>query len=639
MSIRREMSRICLVAAAVLAMAPAAAEASSAQFHVAGWGRDSWPGTYERPFATIERAQRAVRARTSRMASDVVVNLRGGVHRLAAPLALSTGDSGRNGYRVVYQAYGHGTPKQEQVTVSGGREVAGWRPDPRLKGVWSADVGGLDTRQLYVDGARAPRAALGAGLPGKVEQTADGYVTDSTVPQSWHDPGGIEFAYTLPIYSDGRCGVAGIAGDARHTRITMDQPCWRLALALYEEPFPGEEPEQLGGPTNIEGSTSFLRTPGSWHLDKSRPGHHVLRYLPHQGEDPRRALVVAPVLETLVRGTGVHDVTFRGLTFADATWLAPSEPAGFVSAWSMYKRPGVQTWLTVPGNVAFHASDRIALTGNRFTRLGAQALEISRSSSHNVVEGNVFTDISDGAILLGVPLPDTGGRNRGNRVGNNWIHHIGVENRGASGIWNIGTEDTVIAHNQINDVPYMGLLSGRDPDLPGLTRRNRIVGNRLFDTMRVMGDGGGIYLRGEQGTSYADGTVLTGNVVTGGRLEQESIFNAGIYTDDTTSWVTVRGNVSHGYLAAIGGCDEPERPVDHVRYLRNFWDDAVPEWVERRDFAGAWPCQDPHNLTFERNTLLAPEDPAQACDADPACAAIVARAGLEPQYRGLLRTR
>lgn len=48
----------------------------------------------------------------------------------------------------------------------------------------------------------------------------------------------------------------------------------------------------------------FAPKPGSWYLDRSRPGHHELLYFPRPAEDMRQARVVAPVLESLVTGTG-----------------------------------------------------------------------------------------------------------------------------------------------------------------------------------------------------------------------------------------------------------------------------------------------------------------------------------------------
>ena len=638
---------VALAMAVAMAVPPTSASAeqpaAAPQLYVAPWGKDSWPGTLDRPFATPARAQQAARARAPERTSGLVVNLRGGTYTLKKPLRLSeaAGDSG-----VVYQAYGYGTPRQERVTLSGGRRISGWRPDPESRGFWRADAGGLETRQLYVDGRRATRPSReGAGFDGTLKVTKKGYVTTSTVPRSWKNPADIEFVYRGG-YVEGRCGVAAVSGSA----ITMDQPCWDLAQALYGGP------ELLTSPTAVENSPSFRPEPGSWYLDRSRPGHPELLYFPRPGQDMRRAEVIAPVLENLVTGTGrpgrpLHDVGFRGLTFADATWLAPSEPAGFPSAWSMYLRPGKgddARLLTVPGTVAFRTAERITLEGNRFTRLGAQALELSRNSSYNTVDGNLIDDVSDGGILMGVAPPDQKGTNRGNRITNNRIHHIGAEYHAASAIWDTATQHTTIAHNQVDHVPYTGILSGPADDLRGIMRGNRILGNRVFATNRLLADGGGIYLRGEQGTSFADGAVISGNAVTSSKYGE---WNVGIYTDDSTNWTTVDGNAVYDYVAAIGGCSEEwgDRPVRHVRYRGNFWDDAVPSWLERRDFPGAWPpadeahpdegCGDPHDLEFTGNTLLPPRDPGQACAADARCAAVLASAGPLPRYRQRLGLR
>ncbi|TMQ98463.1 right-handed parallel beta-helix repeat-containing protein [Actinomadura soli] len=619
------------------------------QLYVAPWGKDTWPGTVERPFATPARAQKAVRARTARMASDIVVSFRSGTYRLEAPLALTetAGDSGRNGHRVIYQAYGYGTSRQEKVTVSGGRQVTGWRPDERLKGFWRADVGGLDIRQLYVDDRRASRLVRGnSGLADKLKVTKTGYTTTSPIPRTWRNPADIEFVYRYG-YVEGRCGVAGISGDAQRTTITMDQPCWDMLRNLYGPETPGEW-------FAVENSPSFSSEPGSWYLDRSSPKRHVLLYRPRAGEDMRRVQVIAPVLQTLVSGTGragrpLHDVAFKGLTFAHATWLAPSEPAGFAAAWSMYMRPaknGDMTPLTVPGNVAFRTAERISVEGNRFVHLGAQALEFSENSSYNVVDGNVITGTSDGGILMGVVPPDMKGVNRGNRISNNWIHGTGMDYRASSAIWDTATQQTTIAHNQVNDVPYIGILSGPSEDLRGIMHGNRVLNNRVFRTNRLLADGGGIYLRGEQGTSFADGAVVSGNAVTESKFNPE--WNVGIYTDDSSRWMTVDRNVVYDYVASIGGCSEEwgDRPVRNVRFRGNFWDDAVPGWLERKEYPGAWPpadeqnpeegCGEPRELQFAGNTKLSPANPGQACADHPGCAAIVRKAGLLPSYRHLL---
>ncbi|MFC7741016.1 hypothetical protein ACFQXA_08480 [Nocardiopsis composta] len=87
-------------------------------FFVDPSGDDSGPGTAERPFGTLERAREAAGP------GDTVV-LRGGVHRLDRTLLLTEADSG-----VTYRAHGYGTPEQEEVVISGGRPVTGWRAGP-----------------------------------------------------------------------------------------------------------------------------------------------------------------------------------------------------------------------------------------------------------------------------------------------------------------------------------------------------------------------------------------------------------------------------------------------------------------------------------------------------------------------------
>ncbi|MGY5115398.1 right-handed parallel beta-helix repeat-containing protein [Streptomyces sp. 900105755] len=639
----RGSSPAALAVAAALAStagAPAPHHPPATQLYVAPWGDDHGPGTLDHPFATPARAQRAVRAVAPRMTSDVTVNLRAGTYRLTSPLRLTSADSGRNGHRVVYQAYGYGTAHQEPVTLSGGRPVTGWRHAPDRPGVWQADVGSLETRQLYVDGHRAPRASLGAPLPGKLTPTATGYTTTSRLPLSWHRPADLEVVYRYD-YAEGRCGVKAVSVSATtpaRTTITMDQPCWRLARALYGA-------DALTRTHDVENAPDFLTRAGTWYLDRSRPGHHTLLYRPRAGEDMTRTEAVTPTLQTLLSGTGtaasrpLHDLTLRGLTFAHATWLAPNEPAGFAAAWSMYMRPGQGgdiTALTVPGNVTFRYADRITLTGNRFVHLGAQGLTLTAGTSHTTVTGNVLTDISDGGITLGVLPPATRGTNAGNRITDNWIHHIGAEYRSASAVWNSATRDTLIAHNQVDHVPYTGILSGPSEDLRGLTRRTRILGNRVFATNRLLADGGGIYLRGDQGPSYADGALVARNAVTD---SPGAVWNIGIYTDDSSNRVTVRDNVVHDYVASIGGCSENwgNRPVRNIRYTGNYWDDKVPTWLARRPYPGAWPpapdCGDPQHLHFTSNTLLTRANP---CPTHPTCTAITAAAGPRPPYRSRL---
>lgn len=106
---------------------------------------------------SLTQAQQSVRTLDGNMSGDIVVLLAGGTYRLSSPLALGTADSGGNGHNVIWQAASGQTP-----VLSGGQQVSGWSLHDAANNIYAASVPvGADSRQLYVDGALAPRAAIG----------------------------------------------------------------------------------------------------------------------------------------------------------------------------------------------------------------------------------------------------------------------------------------------------------------------------------------------------------------------------------------------------------------------------------------------------------------------------------------------
>lgn len=546
-------------------------------------GDDAGPGTIEQPFATLDRARAAA-------AAGSVVNLRAGTYRLTEPLRLAAADSG-----VTYQAYGYGTPAQEPVVISGGRRIAGWREDD---GVWRAEVPGLATRQLYVSGRRAARAAI--PIEHQVTRTETGYVIDDPAPRSWQ--GEVEFVYRgVYPWSEARCQVSQISGDGRSTTVTMAQPAFGWAVRLYQSVITWEGPgagETNGADilTSAENSPAFL-TEGTFALAGG-----VLHYLPLPGESLDD--VVAPVLETLVHARDVRDVAFRGITFAEATWLRPSAPEGFLHYHGngYYDGGPLQTvtfaegqgQVTVPGddaampaNVDFENASRVTVEGCRFTRLGAVALEF-RGGTGNVLRDSILDEVAGGGVVI-----TAGNRHR---IENNHIHHIGRDYHGSPAILLSGTRDTVVAHNQVNDVPHAGIVVYEG-------RGAQVLNNLVHDTMQVLADGGGIYLSGSQGASHASGALIRGNVV----RDTITPYNIGLYTDYGAAWVTVQGNVIHRADAPVVLQVSP--PLEHVAFIGNFWD--------------ANPGDPPKGVTLADNTTLS----GTALDGHPTVADILAGAG------------
>jgi hypothetical protein len=495
---------------------------------------------------------------------DAHVVLEDGTYTLSAPLKLSAADSGRGGHQVVYEA----APGAHPV-ISGGYQVGGWQRQAGSGDVWSAPVPAtLDTRQLYVNGARAEIAQ--GPLHVTLTRTATGYTASSTALDGWRNPSSIELVYPSgpSNWTESRCRIASIEG----TAVTMSQPCWQnttlrttpgtaLAISGFNQP--------LGKAYLATNAYELMTKPGQWYLDQ---GTHRMYYIPLPGQDMAHATAIAPQLQTLVSGTGtaaapIHDIAFRGITFSYATWLGPSSSNGYSSfqagtyltGANAYRNQGAcdsrqatcpyAAYDQIPGNVSFTHDARITFDGNTFSHLGAAGLALGDASQDDVVAGNVFTDTSAGGLTIGgvdAPQASAADQTSGEQVHDNYFHDVAREYQDCAAIFVGYAQYTTIEHNQIDDVPYSGISIGwggwleRFPYLGPLSnysRGNVISQNLIFNHMQVLVDGGGIYSNGIQGTSMADAEQISGNVV----LNQKHPSWA-IYTDNGTQFVREKGN-------------------------------------------------------------------------------------------------
>jgi hypothetical protein len=148
-----------------------------AEFYMSVEGDDAFQGTIDSPFATVKRAQDVSRV----IDGVVLVHIRAGTYALSEPISLIEVDSGRNGYRIIYQAFRWGTADREEVVISGGRRITNWKVH---NDVWTANVGAMDFRQLYVNGRKVEPASI-SELPGQATRMPAGHTTDSTAPLDW----------------------------------------------------------------------------------------------------------------------------------------------------------------------------------------------------------------------------------------------------------------------------------------------------------------------------------------------------------------------------------------------------------------------------------------------------------------------
>ncbi len=471
---------------------------------------------------SLTAARDHVRRENDDMAGDITVYLRGGTYQPSEPFELSAEDSGTNEFNITYMAYPEETP-----ILSGGREIIGWTLFDADKNIYRAEVGDLQTRQLYVNGNRAIRARSDEN-PRGWRKTDTGYVAPDESMASWGNPADIEIV-AFWEWKSFRCGIDSIEG----RNVTMQQPCW--ANANIHKEFP------INLPTWIENAYELLDSEHEWYLDESEG---ALYYKPAADEDLSTAEVIAPVLETLVSGVDVKNVEFRGLTFSYATWLHPSSAGGYPSlqaAWHFTEIKAASlasTYLQrTPGNVTFTNPQHMGFYNNTFTHLGGVGLNLDGFAQDNIIERNQFEDISSTGIQLGqIDDPSasvTSIRVLNNVIRNNTITRIGQEYFEGVGIFLGYTDSTLVTHNEIFDVPYSGISVGWGWGQFSYARRNQIAYNRIEKFMQVLRDGGGIYTLSPQPESVIEYNYIR---------DQKNPFG-GLYLDEGSQFFTVQHNV------------------------------------------------------------------------------------------------
>jgi hypothetical protein len=552
-------------------------------------GSDMAAGTPDAPFMTIERAQAAVR--TVNADHDVTVELADGMYRLPRPLVFTALDGGRNGHHIQWVAAENAHP-----VLSGAIPVSGWKIFDRQHEIYVADTPvGLDSRQLWVNDALAPRTSI--EIPrADVEFTPQGIVLKNA-----------RYDYIAKLPDQDRMEVDATGFFTKRVSpvqriegrtLVLAQPAWNNNLWGYDtisKPF-GAEFAQLF----LANSLAFLKEPGQWYLDPKQ-GNLYLR--PPAGASIEHIDVELPRLTTLLAiGNSLDEPTqnleFRGIRFSHTTWLGPSSAEGYASQQSgsylagravAYPAdplatcgqgcPAFETernnWNQMPASVQVAAAQLITFDGDIFAHLGQYALGIGNDADANLTGAGlgasdiritrcVFTDDAGGAVLAGGVRRDAHHPrdprmiNRQLLISNNRIHSVSKDYLDNSAILSTYVEGALILHNDISDVPYDAIDigygwgmhdAGGNPNYrvymhgydfkdnlvyeTPTTHRNIVVAyNRVHEAKKLFHDGGAIYnLSASQGTLITENYIFDNN----GRIA--------LYLDEGSRYITVRKNV------------------------------------------------------------------------------------------------
>jgi hypothetical protein len=475
----------------------------AATFYVSSSGNDKSPGTKKMPFATLHRAQEAVR-QSRNVTASVRVLIREGTYYLKSPLTFGPKDSGSKAAPIMYTAY-----PGERVTISGGRKLAcNW--NPYKNGIMMTSVPtGLEFTQLFVNGKRQIRArypnydpsnpgksgyvqAAGPIPPGTVGPYAG---PDDDMTFSTQAPRGIRFdpdTFTKQRWANPQEAEIHIFQAAYWGNLQ-----WKIKGVDFstDSIWFGDGGQQIGAkwsrhPAVLNERSRFfidnvfeeLDAPGEWFLDKQKS---TLYYYPEPGTDLRSALVEAPILESAIQFTGTqHDpvehVSLHGFRIAhsDTTYL------------KAYEIPSLSDWAIHRGGSVFVEGTRnCSIESCWCDAVGGNAIFVNNYNFQFSIIGCKFTEAGDSAICFVGDLEKTNGTQRAFPyeclASNNLIHDCGFYGKQIAGVYVSRAKRITVSHNLMYNMPRAAICIG-----DGTWGGHIIEYNQTHDTVRETSDHG-----------------------------------------------------------------------------------------------------------------------------------------------------
>ncbi len=375
-----DMNRFSFVRATVLALGAlgwlgvllvqTTSAAEQISLHVSPFGNDANPGSPDRPFATLARAQQA-----TRQANGGVVIVRAGTYYLPETLVFTPADNGTE-YRAA---------KGETVVISGGRKLdLKWMP--YRDGILQAKTpAGLAMDQLFVNGQRQPMARYPNYDPNA--RQFNGSAADAIAPERvarWSNPaGGYIHAMHAALWGDMHWRILGKKSDG-----SLD----------YEGGWQNNRPSPMHKRFRfVENIREELDAPGEWFHDAPNA---TLYFFPPTGVDLPAATVEVVRLRRLVefQGTKEHPVkgiTLRGLTFRHAarTFMDNREPL-LRSDWTVYRG----------GAVVLNGAENVAIEDCDFDQLGGNAIFVNNYNRRGTVRECLIRESgANGIAFVGDP--------------------------------------------------------------------------------------------------------------------------------------------------------------------------------------------------------------------------------------------
>ncbi len=591
-------------------------------------GRDGGTGTKSSPFKTIDAAKDYVKKINKNMTGDIFVDIAPGEYYIEETLNFDASDSGTNGYDVIY-----GTSAEEKPLLTGGKHVEGeWKVVDSEKNIYAIPYDGPKyVRQIYVNDVRAQRA----WTEGEYElmddsnsvKTKDGYTTEFTDILNWRNISDIEFSF-VRYWTNSLCAISSIKSrEDGKIDILMDAALWKVLNESGRNGIPTM-------PWRIENAYELMDEPGEFYYDRTLK---ELYYIPRAGDDMATADVVVPYTERLVSVVGVIDekaehIVFKNLKFSHTAWYDPDVYRGWADAQNnLFDPDRTLGWL--PSTVYVEFADYIDFYDCEISHVGGSGLTYQSASHDCEIIGNNVYDVAAGGMHFGhVAL---GGNSfEGDlrhdvynfEVRNNWVHETGHSYRDSAGITVGYVSHANFIHNEVGNMAYSGFHVNWDW-AGGLVKGKpftnvHVDDNYIYNTMHgtPVNDGAAVYTLGVTGGSHDNYNTVSRNYI---RQSVRTGQSGGLYTDEGSSYWELEDNVVDFYDAyhnEVGSKISWSQTWIYTNtfiYYRN---------CHVTDNADDW--YDAGTETYAYDTTYVTE-----CNWSDEAKAIIANAGLEPEYR------
>lgn len=554
--------------------------------YVSPIGSDFNDGSKDQPLATVNMALRKARelrrSNDASIANGIHIILNGGRYQLTEPVFIRPEDAGTATSPTTIEAAAN-----EHPILSGGVEIKNWKklttavpglPAKANGKVWVADLPMLgdqlfNFRQLWINNVKTVRAKNTNGNLmnrilswNKTEQTC--WIPTPKFP-SLQQTKGVEFFihqwWAIAIL---RVKKMEVHGDS--TKLFFHQPESHIQ-SEHPWPAPWISKETGNSAFYLTNALQFLDEPGEWYLDVK---NQKLYYWPRINENLSTTEVIAPMLETLVKVEGTIDhpvqyISFNGISFQHTGWLRPSQQGHVPHQNGLYmtdayrlKTPGTkdkagldnQAWVGRPAAaMEINFAEQINISNCHFEHLASTGIDYHKAVHNNTVKGNLLKDIAGNGMLIGVysdeateiHLPYNPKDERevcdGMIISNNLVTDVTNEDWSCVGIGIGYSRNTIIEHNEVENVSYSAITMGWGwTPTANAMKNNKIIGNKIHHYGKHNYDCAGIYTLSPQ-----PGSLISEN-------EIDSIYKAPyvhlpshwfyIYTDEGSSYFTVKDN-------------------------------------------------------------------------------------------------